>query len=186
MPVDSVNLVITLNFWTILNFVSQHQGLGDLPTRRFVSTNAATFHNLTWNTNRNAWFLSNLSTYCLLTNVISFLFVTLGEMMDTPHPCDDNGFNCSTLSNDTKWECRNDWDGPNFGITNFDNFGLSMLTVFQCITLEGWTDVMYNVSMIQYSIYPILPMDKISQSPFYETIFSFNPSYSWHYTLQPF
>ncbi|XP_026318238.1 muscle calcium channel subunit alpha-1-like [Hyposmocoma kahamanoa] len=68
-----------------------------------------------------------------------------GEMMDTPHPCDDNGFNCSTLSNDTKWECRNDWDGPNFGITNFDNFGLSMLTVFQCITLEGWTDVMYNI-----------------------------------------
>ncbi|KPJ14613.1 Voltage-dependent calcium channel type D subunit alpha-1 [Papilio machaon] len=27
----------------------------------------------------------------------------------------------------------------------FDNFGLSMLTVFQCITLEGWTDVMYNI-----------------------------------------
>merc|ERR1712223_52314 len=34
---------------------------------------------------------------------------------------------------------------PNFGITNFDNFGLSMLTVFQCVTLEGWTDVLYWV-----------------------------------------
>ncbi|KAG6459691.1 hypothetical protein O3G_MSEX011542 [Manduca sexta] len=42
-------------------------------------------------------------------------------------------------------ECRDGWIGPNFGITNFDNFGLSMLTVFQCITLEGWTDVMYNI-----------------------------------------
>jgi len=38
------------------------------------------------------------------------------------------------------------WVGPNFGITNFDNFGLAMLTVFQCVTLEGWTDVMYDVS----------------------------------------
>ena len=34
-------------------------------------------------------------------------------------------------------------DGPNFGITNFDNFFVSMLTVFQCVTLEGWTDVLY-------------------------------------------
>ncbi|EPB69299.1 transporter, cation channel family protein [Ancylostoma ceylanicum] len=35
--------------------------------------------------------------------------------------------------------------GPNNGITNFDNFGLAMLTVFQCVSLEGWTDVMYWV-----------------------------------------
>ena len=30
----------------------------------------------------------------------------------------------------------------NFGITNFDNFGSSYLTVFQCVTKEGWSDVM--------------------------------------------
>ncbi|XP_059091600.1 muscle calcium channel subunit alpha-1-like isoform X4 [Tigriopus californicus] len=42
--------------------------------------------------------------------------------------------------------CREYWEGPNFGITNFDNFGLSMLTVFQCVTLEGWTDVLYWVN----------------------------------------
>ncbi len=29
------------------------------------------------------------------------------------------------------------WPGPNFGITNFDNFGLAFLTVFQCVSLEG-------------------------------------------------
>lgn len=40
------------------------------------------------------------------------------------------------------------WKGPNQGITNFDNFGLAMLTVFQCITLEGWTDVLYWVNAI--------------------------------------
>ena len=42
--------------------------------------------------------------------------------------------------------CDKGWEGPNWGITNFDNFGLAMLTVFQCITMEGWTDVMYDVS----------------------------------------
>lgn len=73
--------------------------------------------------------------------------------MDAPHPCDlDNGFNCSMISDDM--ECREGWIGPNFGITNFDNFGLSMLTVFQCITLEGWTDVMYNVSILKLCFAP--------------------------------
>ncbi len=42
--------------------------------------------------------------------------------------------------------CKKSWEGPNFGITSFDNVGLAALTVFQCITLEGWTDVLYYVS----------------------------------------
>lgn len=29
------------------------------------------------------------------------------------------------------------------GITSFDNIGFAMITVFQCITMEGWTTVMY-------------------------------------------
>jgi len=37
------------------------------------------------------------------------------------------------------------WNGPNNGITSFDNIGFAMLTVFQCITMEGWTTVMYYV-----------------------------------------
>jgi len=40
----------------------------------------------------------------------------------------------------------------NWGITNFDNIFSALLTIFQCITLEGWTQIMY---MIQdaYSYY---------------------------------
>jgi hypothetical protein len=38
------------------------------------------------------------------------------------------------------------WDGPNYGITSFDNIGFAILTVFQCITMEGWTTMMYYVS----------------------------------------
>ena len=45
-------------------------------------------------------------------------------------------------------ECREYWPGPNFGITNFDNILFAILTVFQCITMEGWTDILYNVSCI--------------------------------------
>ncbi|KAK7131357.1 hypothetical protein R3I94_016482 [Phoxinus phoxinus] len=40
-------------------------------------------------------------------------------------------------------ECKEYWKGPNFGITNFDNILFAILTVFQCITMEGWTDVLY-------------------------------------------
>ncbi|XP_020280944.1 muscle calcium channel subunit alpha-1 isoform X8 [Pseudomyrmex gracilis] len=66
------------------------------------------------------------------------------EIMDEPHPCGPGGYQCSRIS--PEYYCSNQfWEGPNFGITNFDNFGLAMLTVFQCVTLEGWTDVLYNI-----------------------------------------
>ena len=34
-------------------------------------------------------------------------------------------------------------ENPNYGITSFDNIEYSWLTIFQCITLEGWTPIMY-------------------------------------------
>uniref|UniRef100_A0A8C9SSH6 Voltage-dependent L-type calcium channel subunit alpha n=1 Tax=Scleropages formosus TaxID=113540 RepID=A0A8C9SSH6_SCLFO len=66
---------------------------------------------------------------------------TLAE--EKPAPCAPphvNGRHC-TPQNTTK--CEMGWAGPNDGITNFDNFAFAMLTVFQCITMEGWTDVLY-------------------------------------------
>ena len=32
-----------------------------------------------------------------------------------------------------------------YGITVFDNLGIGLITVFQMITLEGWTKIMYNL-----------------------------------------
>ena len=64
-----------------------------------------------------------------------------GEMMEDPNPCGGN-FKCPNGT-----ECREYWEGPQWGITCFDNFGQAMLTVFQCITLEGWTDMLYWVSL---------------------------------------
>ncbi|KAJ8411970.1 hypothetical protein AAFF_G00142370 [Aldrovandia affinis] len=56
-------------------------------------------------------------------------------------PCAFAGVGRQCLRNGT--ECKGKWEGPNAGITNFDNFFFAMLTVFQCITMEGWTDVLY-------------------------------------------
>ncbi|XP_076023740.1 LOW QUALITY PROTEIN: voltage-dependent P/Q-type calcium channel subunit alpha-1A-like, partial [Genypterus blacodes] len=39
--------------------------------------------------------------------------------------------------------CRSGWLGPNYGITQFDNILFAVLTVFQCITMEGWTEMLY-------------------------------------------
>ncbi|XP_057218821.1 calcium channel, voltage-dependent, L type, alpha 1D subunit, a isoform X10 [Triplophysa rosa] len=60
---------------------------------------------------------------------------------DEPAPCAVNGHGRTCPINGTV--CKEGWNGPNGGITNFDNFMFAMLTVFQCITMEGWTDVLY-------------------------------------------
>ncbi|KAM9325782.1 voltage-dependent R-type calcium channel subunit alpha-1E [Gastrophryne carolinensis] len=58
--------------------------------------------------------------------------------MDPPHPCGvprcPDGYACK------------EWIGPNDGITQFDNILFAVLTVFQCITMEGWTTVLYNTN----------------------------------------
>ncbi|XP_033017965.1 voltage-dependent L-type calcium channel subunit alpha-1C isoform X31 [Lacerta agilis] len=60
---------------------------------------------------------------------------------DEPSPCAPVFAHGRQCQNGT--ECRPGWEGPKHGITNFDNFAFAMLTVFQCITMEGWTDVLY-------------------------------------------
>uniref|UniRef100_A0A5S6R1F3 Voltage-dependent L-type calcium channel subunit alpha n=1 Tax=Trichuris muris TaxID=70415 RepID=A0A5S6R1F3_TRIMR len=72
---------------------------------------------------------------------------TTGDLVADPGPCGESetSFHCDRSKNLVCTE-NHTWPGPNDGITNFDNFGLAMLTVFQCISLEGWTDVMYWVN----------------------------------------
>jgi len=66
----------------------------------------------------------------------------LAPFIGQQHPC-GKGFPCNAEEDEV---CQEDWIGLNDGITTFDNFGLAMLTVFQCITLEGWTTVMYMIN----------------------------------------
>ncbi|KAK1906414.1 Voltage-dependent L-type calcium channel subunit alpha-1C [Dissostichus eleginoides] len=58
-----------------------------------------------------------------------------------PAPCAPGAYGRTCMHNGT--HCKVGWEGPNDGITNFDNFAFAMLTVFQCITMEGWTEVLY-------------------------------------------
>ncbi|XP_064814808.1 probable voltage-dependent N-type calcium channel subunit alpha-1B, partial [Oncorhynchus masou masou] len=47
--------------------------------------------------------------------------------------------------------CKGYWLGPNYGITQFDNILFAVLTVFQCITMEGWTDMLYYSNNVEGS-----------------------------------
>jgi len=66
---------------------------------------------------------------------------------------DDSGSLCSILPNvgyqcPSGWECARSIANPNLGVTSFDNILLAWITIFQIITLEGWTDIMYAVDEI--------------------------------------
>ena len=61
-------------------------------------------------------------------------------------PCAKVPSNGALICNKNTSQCEENWEGPKFGIQSFDNILFAMLTVFQCITMEGWTTVMYYVS----------------------------------------
>ncbi|KAF0036298.1 hypothetical protein F2P81_011610 [Scophthalmus maximus] len=77
---------------------------------------------------------------CYYTDTI--LYATAED--ELPAPCAQAGNGRRCLINGS--ECRPGWEGPNNGITHFDNIGFAMLTVYQCITMEGWTKVLYWVN----------------------------------------
>ncbi|CAG9110110.1 unnamed protein product [Plutella xylostella] len=66
---------------------------------------------------------------------------------DLPTPCNaDNETLAPYGAHSCEYDkstCLEKWEGPNRGITSFDNIGFAMLTVFQCITMEGWTAILY-------------------------------------------
>ena len=60
---------------------------------------------------------------------------------DYPEKAPVGAYTCNASSS----ICLEKWDGPNFGITSFDNIVYAMFTVFQCVTMEGWTPILYWV-----------------------------------------
>ncbi|VDM00704.1 unnamed protein product [Schistocephalus solidus] len=72
------------------------------------------------------------------------------------------GFNCSELGpgyvcRDLPEELGERYAGPTDGLVNFDNFLYAMLTVFTCVTMEGWTTVGYHVSRAVWCLTPLHP-----------------------------
>lgn len=81
--------------------------------------------------------------------------------LEKPAPCTSSGHGRHCTINGT--ECRSGWPGPNDGITHFDNFGFAMLTVYQCITMEGWTEVLYWVG--SSSLGPVPSSAEVTAGP---------------------
>lgn len=91
--------------------------------------------------------LSNVCAHCFLVCRHTEEIVKEG---DTATPCNTDNKTTLTPSgayvcNHNDSTCSEKWVGPNYGITSFDNIGFAMLTVFQCITMEGWTAILYWV-----------------------------------------
>eukprot|EP00163_Fabomonas_tropica_P031328 TRINITY_DN7412_c0_g2_i1.p1 TRINITY_DN7412_c0_g2~~TRINITY_DN7412_c0_g2_i1.p1 ORF type:complete len:551 (+),score=100.59 TRINITY_DN7412_c0_g2_i1:81-1733(+) len=68
-----------------------------------------------------------------------------GTMVDNP---DAPPQTCSKLPGQgyqcpADQRCEVSGFNPNMGLTSFDHIGASFLLIFQTITLEGWTDIMY-------------------------------------------
>lgn len=78
---------------------------------------------------------------------------------ELPAPCAQAGNGRRCIINGS--ECRPGWEGPNNGITHFDNIGFAMLTVYQCITMEGWTKVLYWVCEPHLSCFSVSVLDNL-------------------------
>lgn len=122
---------------------------------------------------KSCYSLEDISEYTHTHNIssvnfhfsINLIFI-IGEIVkegefETPCNTDNSTIapSGSYVCNYTTSMCLEKWVGPNFGITSFDNIGFAMLTVFQCITMEGWTAILYWVRMSMFSplykcIYP--------------------------------
>uniref|UniRef100_A0A4W5KP20 Calcium voltage-gated channel subunit alpha1 E n=1 Tax=Hucho hucho TaxID=62062 RepID=A0A4W5KP20_9TELE len=69
-----------------------------------------------------------------------------GKLHHTCLPTDSSKSESPMRKCPEKYDCIGSWIGPNNGITQFDNILFAVLTVFQCITMEGWTAVLYNTN----------------------------------------
>lgn len=72
----------------------------------------------------------------------------------------DEGIACGDYQCPFGYECAYVGDNPNFGVTAFDNIFISLITVFQIVTLEGWSSAMVlnMTSFSYYSIFYYMPL----------------------------
>tara|TARA_B110000238_G_scaffold38798_1_gene40992 strand:+ start:1357 stop:2889 length:1533 start_codon:yes stop_codon:yes gene_type:complete len=89
-----------------------------------------------WNTDNDTW----IPAWHATTDDVTCGGPTTGKwpVVDTYTPA---GYKCPSFEEGSF--CATGFANPNYGITNFDNVLNAWLTIFQCISLEGWTDVMY-------------------------------------------
>jgi hypothetical protein len=93
---------------------------------------------------------SEIDSNALSYNDVSIFADEIVNDGDSATPCNADNKSLAPLGANVcvydKSTCLEKWEGPNKGITSFDNIGFAMLTVFQCITMEGWTAILYWVA----------------------------------------
>mmetsp|Transcript_3119 Transcript_3119/g.7221 ORF Transcript_3119/g.7221 Transcript_3119/m.7221 type:complete len:1718 (+) Transcript_3119:685-5838(+) len=92
---------------------------------------------------------ANCSSMCALPAVPVWDFGDEEDLcsgvMDTSYPAHGTGGSGRKCDLGTYCTADRKIDLPNFGFTTFDNIMWAWLTIFQCISMEGWTFVMYLV-----------------------------------------
>ena len=58
--------------------------------------------------------------------------------------CSETEPDCGPSKCEAGQTCEPTGKNPNSDVTSFDNIFTSMLTIFVCMTLEGWSDTMYH------------------------------------------
>ena len=83
--------------------------------------------------------------------------VDTGELL-----VDDEGEEiiCGYQECPTGYFCGKGTLNPNNDVTNFDNIFWALFNIFQCITLEGWSDIqkMYQMAYTYYAFLFFVPM----------------------------
>ncbi|KAI3378494.1 hypothetical protein SNEBB_008582 [Seison nebaliae] len=81
---------------------------------------------------------------CYKNNTNYLLFDSYSDAYPCTTGNNPTALHCDKHFDDSSAVCLKQWEsGPRNGIVSFDNILLAMLTVFQCVTMEGWTEVLY-------------------------------------------
>lgn len=59
-----------------------------------------------------------------------------------------NDMGCTTNDNGGDMKCALTYFSPNFSFETFHGFGWSLVNVFQIITMEGWSTIMYDLEKV--------------------------------------
>lgn len=121
----------------------------------------------------------------MVITVSVFFFLVDNETVDSS----ELAFACGVRKCPEKYDCNDTWIGPNDGITQFDNILFAVLTVFQCITMEGWTAVLYNVSLVLWKQMTFGPYSscfncvKLNNCYVFQTNDALGPIWNWMYFI---
>ena len=96
---------------------------------------------------------------------------------------------CAAAEADTRGSCmagqtcRDYGQNPLEGTVGFDSIGAAWMTIFQCLTLEGWTEVLYMTQRVAGSLATIYCLTVVVLGAFY--VLNLFLAVMWHVNNRP-